>query len=368
MTSCTKVDMTGNANGSSCYKVGMIRNWSSTLSGISIGGGAAGQGVQLTNSPGCFIDDCYISGHDALTVRFLGGNHNFALRNCFAGYTSGDSFKFNGNASDNDVRITGNWMTRELATIAFADGSGAHTDFLQAQQGHNTPNLLIEKNMVWEGRSLTRPARQAIWKSGGGDGSGTTIRDNYFGLSAGNGISFSGTSLVELNAVLYAEIGAHGSVQGNTPEANNEAGYQAPRILSGLTNRYNIGVRTNNGSPNTAGTGGVSFAVGNFFTNPAPANVSGYAGYYKGFPTHYTYLDALEPLNSGVATHWSFGGQKIGCHDLLQDIFVRGLTPMHRGWPCASHASREYAPIGSAAHSAISSTFTGTIDANCNNA
>lgn len=351
---------TGNTN-SGWYKVSSARIWNTTPSSPS----GTPFYTTVKNNPGCYIEECYFSGHEAAHISFQGGNTNFTLKNNYWGHSSGDFVKWNGGSPitlDQNQVITGNWNGRQLMTA-----TSAHTDAYQGQLDADVQNLTFTKNFGIEGASLTRPSVQQLFKSQNGNVTGTVASQNAFYSSAGQGLAFYGSSLCEYNTIIYCEAGAHGDLQGNTVYTGNVLGMNAPFIGGWATSRYNVVVKKSTGDSDTSGTGGLVLGVlGNMFNSPIVVNTSDYPNYIEGFPQHLAWVDQIKP-KVGASMHWGFGGQKVGAYDLMEDIFVRGEHPMNRGWPTAAPASREYAPIGTTAYTAVGSTYTGNYDANCNN-
>ena len=356
LISCRKLQPNGNVNCSD-YKVSQANDWSTTPSSPS-----GVTGITPQNNTGYRTEKGYHAGFQAYLLNSLGNNPNMQILRSFWTFSSSDLIKFNGNATDNNWTVRGNWWGRQAMA-----GAIAHTDAFQSQNNHISQNMLFEKNFHMEGLSLHRPSTQEFFRSQpGGSVAGTIQRQNAFFSSAASGLNFGG-DLIEYNTLAYCEAGAHGSIQGNVPATGNVMGMLPPTIGGAATKRYNVASRTKVTSSDTSGTGGIILTIGAVNDTLIPANMSQYPTYFEGFPGHTTYIDAIKPV-AGSPLHWAYGGQKVGAWELMEDLFVNHDHLINDGWPTAGPASREYAPIGTAAYTEIGSTWTGNYDANGENA
>ncbi|MGB3176458.1 MAG: hypothetical protein WBA90_01130 [Albidovulum sp.] len=164
-----------------------------------------------------------------------------------------------------------------------------------------------------------------------------------------------GGSITRNNTLLYCEVGAHGSVQpGGKSTPDNDAGW--------AVNEYNITCRPNSGSPHNEGTGGLSIVIGDMFNSTIIADTTVYPTIIEGFPTEVDDIREIKPL-LGAASHWGFGGQKIGAYERSREIWVDKRVPGMDGWPTAGFWHREYDPTNS-----IGTNYTGAYDENGANA
>lgn len=357
LISCRKLQPNANVNCGD-YKVSQANDWSATPSQPS-----GLTGITPQNNTGYTTESGYHAGFQAYLLNSLGNNPNMQILRSYWAFSSSDLIKFNGSGTiDNNWTVRGNWWGRQAMA-----GAIAHTDAFQSQNNAVSQNLLFEKNFHMEGLSLHRPSTQEFFRSQpGGSVAGTIQRQNAFFNSAASGLNFGG-DLIEYNTLAYCEAGAHGSIQGNVPATGNVMGMLPPTIGGAVTKRYNVAARTKTTSPDTSGTGGIILTIGAVNDTLIPANMSEYPTYFEGFAGHTTYIDAIKPV-VGSPLHWAYGGQKVGAYELMEDFFVNYDHLINDGWPTAGPASREYAPIGTAAHTAIGSTWTGTYDANGLNA
>lgn len=126
---------------------------------------------------------------------------------------------------------------------------------------------------------------------------------------------------------------------------------------AGGTVDYNVVAVQGSADPNGAGPNGVPINVGN------PADQSIQAAYYEGTPARAAMIEAFRP-KAGTLTHWNHA-TPAGCHQLMKDIFVNGqhlenLAP----WPAGVIFRQRL----NANDALASSTYTGTFDADGNNA
>jgi hypothetical protein len=220
--------------------------------------------------------------------------------------------------------------------------STAHEDFMQFREGTMLGSSEIAYNLHMERARLNGASPGTHQCFFHGSGSIVNNPHVYQNLSTA---SKAGTIF---NGVSGANVHHNTALMVNTVFS---PGYQ--QWASGTD--YNVKCKANTGSsPGGTGPNGLSIVVGD------PTDLTVQETYYTGPFSLAGMVGTLLPV-AGQRTHWA-DADPVGCYDLLDKIFNVEFRWEEQGWPTAY-------PCRTLCNSdaAVSSSYTGTFDADGNN-
>lgn len=354
---CKQMTVTGSPD---CFirRNSVHSQWSSTRSVPSVA-----LGIDLDNSPRTVVEKCHVGGFNTTLVSIEANCDDVAIEECYLEQMGDDLIKTrNAGGTWNDLIRRRNWGGRDNISFKHPTDKAqdAHVDFSQDQSGTCNGsifwgNIIIEGSSLGNG-TLGNGMQGCFFSSTTNQSPDAVVEQNIMCHRGANSAATNGgtNDTVRYNTFLFAEWGAHGSTQpGDDP---------IPGITgTWTTNEYNFCCRKNSSTPDSSGTGGVVFDIGDVFTSPIVPDLSGYATYWEGFPGEQTYIDSMKPV-VGSAAHWDFSGQKVGAYERSREIWIDGRHPGNDGWPTAGRFHAEYDPSNT-----LGSTYTGIFDDNGSN-
>lgn len=349
-----------------------------------------GEAVHMDNSTGCGVVRCMFKGMvwptDPTTTPLNGKGYgldigeaagntttDFDVINCsFAFYETGiyihqgnisgltmrgniidwiahDSLKCS--AASTGFTFENNWGARNISATVTPPSTGFHEDFFQKQGGSWTNatlkgNVVLRDNARWHVDSAG--SYQGFFSDGGITLTNVLVTQNVMAVDNTavklNNATLSGTTAT-YNGMLWAGV------------SDNYAG-------SDIAGDYNfVEVKSGTGG---AGANGIAIDIGTNFTSPDRSVMDTYFEY--GAPVQGDPIGQWLP-KSGKATHWSFGGVKVGPYSRLQELFVTGgnKVPGNVGWPVAYMWEQSFNYVSTRSAPKLTTTYTGVYDANGDN-
>lgn len=352
----------------------------STNVGVLLSHFVGGKRVVMDSTTDCAIRECFLQGIDTAdpanhagldatpyVLQISGNGSGLAIEDNCIGYGeygiympggSHDGLKirrnvFDWTASDNihstcaltNFEISDNWAARNLNSAGIA----AHEDFFQQRVqpldgGLFRGNVFLLDQTRWHNNS--GGVAQVIFVGDNQNCLNTTFEQNIFASDIG---------------VIKLSGGKTGTItQNNTAlhiEGSSVQNYDA--YLDGATKLRNF-TMTDDPDDSGAGTDGIAIDVGDY----ASKDMSVSDTYFDGAtPVESDPIGAYKPA-TGMATHWNFGGTRVGAYERLQEIFETGgnQVPGNVGWPVAAPWEDAYNT-----DDAITTTHSGSYDADGKN-
>lgn len=303
-------------------------------------------GREMVNTDTSFHDN-YWWGFKDFTTRFQ-GTTNCIFDNSLVEYTSGDGLKAsNSTSTETNLKVRRNWLGREYGL-----GPTSHADAFQMHFG------VINGGEIWGNvffRKYTPFGNQqtsgCFFISNGEVTNNLTIQNNIICMNNRNAVDFgagSGNTSYN-NTLIRLNNGPVGSVQ------------QAwcPISKGTPTMDYNYVTVESAGIAGGEGANGIKTTIGS--CDGAIPSWANHLVYFDLEPTDTGDIRNLKP-KSGTATHWAFGGTKVGAWERSKEIWADGLVPGNVGWPVAEVWTRLYDPTRS-----ITTTYTGNYDGDGDN-
>jgi hypothetical protein len=311
---------------------------------------ATADGVLLEGNVGLYIIDCRFAYFRGFGCAVDNTDNLVFTGNVFE-HMSDDSFKKRSNNTSKNWQVMRNWWAAK-----YVGTSLSHHDFVQFQNG-DMSGLLFWGNVGARLAGTSWLVQGGLYMSNGQSADNCVAEQNIFaydglrGLNGNTGLN----KAVRNNTVVRVERGAIGSVQE----------YWAPYI----TANWQISERnivTAKGTWNNAqeGTDGHVIYIGE--SNNAAPDFSEYTDFWVGVPGGDRSIGRLEP-KVGAATHWGFGGTKIGAWERSEEIFSTGIHPGNVGWPVAEAWERTYNTDTLDASFEVATNYTGSYDSDGNN-
>lgn len=312
---------------------------------------------EFYSCPGGILRRSHTSGFRGYSLAVRAGSDDFQCDAIYLEHWSDDLVKVFPGSGGTIARLSFTRLTFGRENLS---GSGAHSDFMQIQGG-NTPDMVLWGSGGIEGGGGPngKKFQGFYWLSNSNVSDRVDVQQNWGAGRGQNWIALAGgvDANAQFNTAFYSEWGAHGSIQ--------PSGGGAPSISNNYaTKGANVICRYSTGNADTGGTdpyAGEIITIGSVNNGGIAANTSQLPALIDGFPGEQTYIESIKPKVGG-GMHWNDTNPK-GSYIRMQEIFVDGVHPENDGWPCAKRFHDEYNP-----NSVLPSTWTGTIDADGNNA
>lgn len=359
------VDGTEDCGVSRCYLKGSFGDWT------TMPGSPSGQNYAFYTAPGSTLTRFEFS--DNLLHGWGNGSYLRAeMDECVIArnvvyIVAHDDWKIYGTsqsvrADHTDCVFTGNWgsrirAAREEDIAGGAPFGGYHEDLIQFENC-NTIRWEFSKNTQWIGPwyGSASGVHQGFFCDGGnGSGMGATdcvFTQNLHGINTG-AVKLDDAT-VSGNSVTYC--------CGFQTRPRSTDMYTAFMYGAGGTEDYNLIASDDIVTDFGEGANGELIDL----EDSASPVLDSQQDFLTGTPNDDAYFEVMLP-KTGTRLHWDYAGGdgKVGCWEHLQDVFDLGLHPENVGWPVAPAWRHMYNLNG---HASVPSDYSGTFDANGDNA